>query len=105
MIKQDLYGEFRLLSSPRIPQSGPLVRRHGNRLRLVLRQTRATSLRGEALRAARSHQRIVAALRLLSRHARSRQQLPALSDHLLKDIGLRREEVGYEFPQLFRHCD
>ena len=56
MIKQDLYGEFRLLSSPRIPQSGPLVRCHGNRLRLVLCQTRVTSLRGEAFGAARSHQ-------------------------------------------------
>jgi len=28
-----------------------------------------------------------------------------LSDHLLKDIGLRREDVGYEFPKPFRPCD
>ena len=42
--------------------------------------------------------RIVAAIRRWREHARSRQQLRALSDHLLKDIGLRREDVGYEFP-------
>jgi uncharacterized protein YjiS (DUF1127 family) len=28
-----------------------------------------------------------------------------LSDHLLRDIGLTREEVGYEFPTPFSHCD
>ena len=40
--------------------------------------------------------RIVATLRLWRRRARSRQQLRALSGHMLKDIGLRREDVGYD---------
>jgi uncharacterized protein YjiS (DUF1127 family) len=48
--------------------------------------------------------RIVAAIRRWREHARSRQQSGALSD-LLKDIGLRREEVGYEFPNRFWHGD
>jgi presqualene diphosphate synthase len=41
--------------------------------------------------------RIPAALRLWGGRGRSRQQLPVLSDYLLKDIGLRREDVGYEY--------
>ena len=49
--------------------------------------------------------RIVAAIRRWRGRARSRQELPELSDHLLKDIGLRREEVGCEFPTPFSHCD
>jgi len=49
--------------------------------------------------------RIVTAVRLWRGRTRSRQDLRELSEPLLKDIGLRREEVGYEFPQLFRHCD
>jgi uncharacterized protein YjiS (DUF1127 family) len=47
----------------------------------------------------------VAAIRLWRARARSRQELRELSDHLLKDIGLRREVVGYEFPAPFWHCD
>jgi uncharacterized protein YjiS (DUF1127 family) len=47
----------------------------------------------------------VAAIRLWRARARSRQQLRELSDHLLKDIGLRREVVGCEFPTPFWHCD
>jgi uncharacterized protein YjiS (DUF1127 family) len=39
--------------------------------------------------------RIIAAIRVWRRHARSRQELRELSDHMLKDIGLRREDVGY----------
>jgi uncharacterized protein YjiS (DUF1127 family) len=39
--------------------------------------------------------RIVAAVRQRRGRARSRQQLRELSDHLLKDIGLRREDVAY----------
>jgi hypothetical protein len=31
--------------------------------------------------------------------------LPALSDHLLKDIGLRRDALGYEFQTPFRRPD
>lgn len=42
--------------------------------------------------------RMVAAIRLWSWRARSRQELRELDDHMLKDIGLRREDVGYWFP-------
>jgi len=49
--------------------------------------------------------RIVAAIRLWRGRARGRQQLRALDDRLLKDIGLNREDVGYEFPRPFWHCD
>jgi uncharacterized protein YjiS (DUF1127 family) len=48
---------------------------------------------------------IVTAIRRWREHARSRQQLRALDDGLLRDIGLRREDVGYEFPMPFRHWD
>ena len=47
--------------------------------------------------------RIVAAIRRRRERARSRQQLRELSDHMLRDIGLRREDVGYKFPKLFWH--
>ena len=43
--------------------------------------------------------RILTTVRLWRRRARSRQQLRALSEHMLKDIGLRREDVGYELPR------
>jgi uncharacterized protein YjiS (DUF1127 family) len=46
-------------------------------------------------------QRIVAAIWHWRSRARSRQQFRELSDHLLKDIGLRREDVVYEFPKPF----
>ena len=46
--------------------------------------------------------RIISAIRLWRARAYSRQQLRELDDHLLKDIGLRRENVGYEFPKPFR---
>jgi uncharacterized protein YjiS (DUF1127 family) len=49
--------------------------------------------------------RIATAFRLWRRRARSRQELRELSDHLLNDIGLRREEVGYAFPKPFWYCD
>jgi uncharacterized protein YjiS (DUF1127 family) len=49
--------------------------------------------------------RIVAAIGLWRARARSRQQLRELSEHLLKDIGLRREDVGYKFQKPFWHCD
>jgi uncharacterized protein YjiS (DUF1127 family) len=41
--------------------------------------------------------RIVAAIRLCRRHARERQELHELSNHALKDVGLRREDVEYPF--------
>jgi len=49
--------------------------------------------------------RLATAIRAWQRRARSRQELGALSDHILKDIGLRREELGYEFPKPFWHWD
>jgi uncharacterized protein YjiS (DUF1127 family) len=49
--------------------------------------------------------RIVAAIRLWRERARSRQQLHELSDRMLRDIGLRREDVGYQFPKPFWHRD
>jgi uncharacterized protein YjiS (DUF1127 family) len=49
--------------------------------------------------------RIVSAIRLWRARAHSRQELRELSDHQLSDIGLRREDVGYEFPKPFWYCD
>jgi uncharacterized protein YjiS (DUF1127 family) len=49
--------------------------------------------------------RFVAAIRLWHRRARSRQELRELSDHMLKDIGLRREDLGYEFAKPFWYFD
>ena len=49
--------------------------------------------------------RIVAAIRRWREHARSQQQLRAFDDRLLRDIGLRREDLGYEFPKPFRRWD
>ena len=49
--------------------------------------------------------RIVAAIRLWHGRVRSGQQLRELSDHMLRDIGLRREDLGYEFPRPFWPCD
>jgi uncharacterized protein YjiS (DUF1127 family) len=40
---------------------------------------------------------VAAAIRLWRRNARSRRELRELSDSMLKDIGLRREDVGYGF--------
>lgn len=39
-----------------------------------------------------------AAIRAARRRARSRQQLHRFSDHMLRDIGLSRDQVGYEIP-------
>jgi uncharacterized protein YjiS (DUF1127 family) len=49
--------------------------------------------------------RIVAAIGLRRARARSQQELRELSDLTLKDIGLRREDVGSPFPKLFWQCD
>lgn len=49
--------------------------------------------------------RLVAAIRQWHGHARLRQELRELSDHLLRDIGLRREDVGYQFPKPFWYRD
>ena len=47
--------------------------------------------------------RIIAAIRLWRERARSRQQLRELSDYMLDDIGVRREELGYEPAKPFGH--
>ena len=49
--------------------------------------------------------RIAAAIRLRRERDRSRQQLRELNDHLLKDIGLRREDLGFEAPKPPWHRD
>jgi uncharacterized protein YjiS (DUF1127 family) len=41
--------------------------------------------------------RIVAAIRRWRQHARSRRELRELSDLMLRDIGLRREDAGHPF--------
>lgn len=49
--------------------------------------------------------RIVAAIQLWRWRARSLRQLHELNDHLLKDIGLKREVLGYDFPKPFWYWD
>jgi uncharacterized protein YjiS (DUF1127 family) len=49
--------------------------------------------------------RIFAIIRLWCGRARSRHQLRELDDHMLKDIGLRREDVGYECAMPLWHWD
>ena len=44
---------------------------------------------------------IVAAVRLWRERTRSRQELHELSDRMLRNIGLRREEIGFHFPKPF----
>jgi uncharacterized protein YjiS (DUF1127 family) len=80
MMEEAMYGEFRLSVLDR--------RGDGRRGATARRITLLTAIR-----------RIVAAIRLWRGRAHSRQQLRGLNDHLLNDIGLRRELVlGYEFP-------
>ena len=69
--------------------------------------TRRTPLRRETrhIPILRAMRRIFSASRLWRRRAHWRQQLGELSDHVLKDIGLRRENVGYEFPRPLWHWD
>jgi len=49
--------------------------------------------------------RIVSAIRRWRERARSRPQLRELNDHFLRDIGLRRDNVGYDFAKPFWHLD
>jgi uncharacterized protein YjiS (DUF1127 family) len=49
--------------------------------------------------------RIVSAIRLWCAQARSQQELCKLSDYQLSDIGLRRVDVGYGFPEVFWYRD
>ena len=109
MIKQDLYGEFRM----------SLLDRRGDQRRRAARSSGATAIVFVSSFAGREPRcfgarhfallavirRIAAALRLWRRRARARQQLPALSDHLLKDIGLGREAVDYTSPRSEMYWD
>jgi uncharacterized protein YjiS (DUF1127 family) len=76
-------------ASPDMPRAGPEPRRAETRHAALLKTIR----------------RIVTAIRLWRERTRSRDQLRECSDHLLKDIGLRREQVGYEYPMPYSHCD
>jgi uncharacterized protein YjiS (DUF1127 family) len=78
-----------LWASPDMPLTGRTPRRARTRHSAVLNPIRQA----------------VAGIRLWCARARSRQELRELSDHMLKDIGLRREDVGYEFPKPFWHCN
>ena len=49
--------------------------------------------------------RIATAIRVRWARGRSRRQLRELNDHLLKDIGLRRGDLGFEAPKLPWHRD
>jgi uncharacterized protein YjiS (DUF1127 family) len=127
MIKQDLSGEFRLLSPDRSRYGRVTVGRPTDtawvwafgifdpagqpgafsstspKLPFKERVARRAETRSGAPLSA--IWQIAAAIRLWHQRARSRQQLGQLSDHLLKDIGHRREDVAYEFLIPFRHRD
>jgi uncharacterized protein YjiS (DUF1127 family) len=99
MMDQTVHGEFRLFSLDRCRHEHrrAVPSRSATAIALVLPLTRPAPRRAETrgmvpLTAIR---RIVAAVRQRRGRARSRQQLRELSDHLLKDIGLRREDVAY----------
>ena len=108
-IGQDLYGSFR-------PSS---LDRRGDERRRAVRSRNATSMalvlpftqlerrraRPRRIAPATVIRQIVAAIRLWRMRARSRQKLHELSDHVLKDIGLRREHLVYEFPTPFWRLD
>src|SRR5262245_11501481 len=49
--------------------------------------------------------RIFALIRLWRSRAHLRHQLRDLDDHMLKDIGLRREDLGYEFAKPLLNWD
>ena len=108
-MEQDLYGPFRLSA----------LDRRGDERRRAVRSRNTTSLAFVSpfthLEQRRAHptriapltviRQLVAAIRLWRRRARSRQKLHELSDHVLKDIGLRREHLVYEFPTSFWRLD
>ena len=109
MMAESLPGKYRL---------SPLGNHHDERRRAVRSRSAAAIalallFAGPAPRRARTRpiaplskiRRIVAANWRSRERSRPRQQLLGLSDLLLKDIGLRREGVGYEFRKPFWHCD
>jgi uncharacterized protein YjiS (DUF1127 family) len=97
-MEQTLHGEFRLC-----PIGHRYTERHtaagsqnATAIALVLPSTgpkrRRTAARDIALQMV--IRQFIAAIRRWRERARARQQLHELSDHTLKDIGLRRENVG-----------
>jgi uncharacterized protein YjiS (DUF1127 family) len=70
-----------------------------------LAERRSVAPRPESIAPLMVIRRIVAAIRLRRARARSQQELRGLSDLMLKDIGLRREDVGSSFPKPFWQCD
>jgi uncharacterized protein YjiS (DUF1127 family) len=124
MMEESLRGEFRL-SSPghcqyksrraaRPPKTVCATLVHAFDPTLQHRSTRSASLdvplTHTRRRAKNRHiarltaiRMIVAAIRRWRERARSRQQLRELSDHILRDIGLRREDLRYEFPKPLWH--
>ena len=92
------------VSSPRflrpVPLGDPLGMFHDVSPRRV--PDRATTDHFGALAVVR---RIFAVMRRRPARVRSRQQLKELDNHLLKDIGLRREAVDYTFPRREKYWD
>ena len=124
MTEESLHGEFRSSSlghrqyksrrAARLPRTIYLTLVHTFDPTLQRRLTRSASLdvplTHTPRRAKNRHiapltaiRMIVAATRRWRERARSRQQLRELSDHMLRDIGLRREDLRYEFPQPLWH--
>jgi len=109
MIKQSLYGEFRPAWLDLRHDERSRVDRPSGAMAIALvapfsgREPRRSEQRRFAPLAA--IRRIAAAFGLRRRRVRSWRQLHALSDHMLKDIGLRRDALGYEFQTPFRHRD
>jgi uncharacterized protein YjiS (DUF1127 family) len=102
MMEESLHGEFRPTSlghrqyksrrAAGLPKTFCATLMHTFDPTLQHRSTRSASL-----------DVTVAAIRPWRARARSRQELRELSDHMLRDIGLRREDLGYEFPEPFWH--
>jgi uncharacterized protein YjiS (DUF1127 family) len=125
MMEESLHGEFRLSSfghghhknrrAARLSRTVDATLVHSFYPALRHRSTRWASLEVPLTHTPRCAKNrhiaplairlIVAAIRPRRERARSRQQLRELSDHMLRDIGLRREDVGCEFPKPFWHCD
>ena len=115
MLEESLQGEFRLSSLDRRRDERRRAARPPGTVRAssTLSASPNAPLTGRAPRHAETRitaplsaiGQIVSAIRLWRERARSRQGLRELSDHMLEDIGLRREEVGYRFPTSFWHCD
>jgi uncharacterized protein YjiS (DUF1127 family) len=129
MIKERLYGEVRVAllahphracrGAPQLPQTAwggsfdtfdPAARPATPRRAfpyVPLTERKPAPARHESGHSAPSTaiRRVVAVIRLWWGLARSRQQLRELSDHMLEDIGLRREDFVYEEPKPFRHRD